>query len=188
MLLLVLTWSAGFAVFSRHAMQPPELPPRSDGIVVLTGGADRIEAGLFLLAGNRARLMLISGVNPSLDLSSLMHAYGLRLPQGGDLAGRISLGHEATTTSGNAAETATWAQDNDLHSLIVVTAGYHMQRAMAEIAAAVPDAALHAYPVLPPALLRPGSFGTLRLLVSEYSKWLLVASGLIDAAHRLESA
>ena len=181
-LVLAVVWSIGFAAFAWRATRPPGPPPRADGIVVLTGGAGRIEAALSLLAGNRARVMLISGVSPGLDLDRLMAAAGLRLSGDDGVADRIALGHAATTTFGNAAETADWARANGLHSLIVVTAGYHMQRAMAEIGAALPDAALHAYPVLPPALLRPGSFGTLRLLASEYNKWLLVASGLSRAA------
>ena len=179
-LLLVGAWSAGFAVFAWRATRPPGPPPRADGIVVLTGGAARLEAGLFLLGAGRGQLMLISGVSSSLDLDSLMWAAGLRLPRGRNLAERITLGHVATSTVGNAAETAAWARAHNLHSLIVVTAGYHMQRALAEIAAALPDTMLHPYPVLPPALLRPASFGTLRLLASEYDKWLLVASGLTN--------
>ncbi len=195
MLLLMVAWGIGFAMFAWRATRPAGPPPRADGIVVLTGGAGRIEAAFSLLAENRARVMLISGVSPNLDLDRLMHASGLRLPPDGetggggtggggrrDLTGRIVLGHVATTTFGNAAETAAWARANGLHSLIVVTAGYHMQRALAEIGAVLPDAALRAYPVLSPALLRPGSFGTLRLLVSEYNKWLLVVSGLTEAA------
>ncbi len=177
-LLLVLGWCAGFGVFAWHATRPAGPPPQADGIVVLTGGAARIEAGLFLLEAGRAQLMLISGVRSSLRLDALMAASGLRLPQGGHVAERITLGHVATSTVGNATETAAWARARNLHSLIVVTAGYHMQRALAEIAASLPGAALHPYPVLPPALLRPCSFGTLRLLAAEYDKWLLVAAGL----------
>jgi uncharacterized SAM-binding protein YcdF (DUF218 family) len=187
-LILLLAWSAGFVLFAWRATRPPGPPPQADGIVVLTGGAGRIEAALSLLAGNRARLMLISGVMHNLDLQGLMHASGLRLPAGTGLERRIALGHVATTTFGNAIETAAWAHANGLHSLIVVTAGYHMQRALAEIGAALPDTILLPYPVLPPALRRPGSFGTLRLLVSEYDKWLLVASGLTGAGHLREIA
>lgn len=181
-LLLVLAWSAGFGIFAWRATRPPGPPPRADGIVVLTGGADRVQAGLSLLQADRAQLMLISGVRPGLDLNSLIWASGLRLPREHDLAGRITLGHVATSTVGNAIEAAGWARANGLHSLIVVTAGYHMQRALAEFASRLPDEALHAYPVLPPALLRWHSLATLRLLVSEYDKWLLVASGLTNVA------
>ena len=194
-LVLVLSWTAGFILFTWHATRPPGPAPRADGIVVLTGGTSRIEVALGLLAADRARMLLISGVNPNLDLTRLMHAAGLDLGMSGQAAhppgvnalrDRITLGHAATTTFGNATETAAWAHANGLHSLIVVTAGYHMQRALAEIAIALPEVSLRPYPVLPPALQRLASFGTLRLLVSEYDKWLLVASGLTGAAHLRE--
>ena len=203
LLCAVLAWSGGFLLFAWRATRPPGALPRADGIVVLTGGAGRIEAALGLLESGRARLLLISGVSPRLDLDGVLRASGLRPPEPPDLAppdlappglappglaGRIMLGHVATDTLGNAIETADWAHANGLHSLIVVTAGYHMQRALAEIGAALPDVGLSPYPVLPPALLRPGSLSTLRLLVSEYDKWLLVASGLGGAAHLREIA
>ena len=179
-LILALAWSIGLAGFAERAMQPPPPPPLADGIVVLTGGAGRIEAALSLLEQRRARLLLISGVQPRLDLAQLLRGDGLVLPRGSGLGARITLGHAATSTVGNAIETSGWAHANGLHRLIVVTAGYHMQRALAEIGDALPNAALLPYPVLPPALLRPGSFATLRLLVTEYDKWLLVASGLSE--------
>ncbi len=159
--------------------------PASDGIVVLTGGAGRVEAGLDLLERGRAPLMLISGVAAHLGLDQVVRAVGRSVPPG--LSGRISLGHDAATTVGNAMETASWARANGLHSLIVVTAGYHMRRALAEIATALPDVALHPDPVQPPAMTRP-DLRTLRLLAEEYSKWLAVECGLTGGAHLGEVA
>ena len=71
--------------------------------------------------------------------------------------------------------------------MIVVTAGYHMRRALAEIGTALPEVSLHPDPVQPPALSRPG-IGTLRLLASEYVKWLAVELGLTGSAHLREVA
>ncbi len=178
-LVLSLAWSAGFWHFARRASQLSGPPPHGDGIVVLTGGANRIEAAIMLLAQHRAPGLLISGVRPDLDLAHLLRAAGLRLAPG--LASRIVLGHAATSTAENAIETAAWANAHDLHRLIVVTAGYHMQRALADIRMALPNATLLPYPVVPPALARPRSFATLRLLCVQYDKWLLVASGLTEA-------
>ena len=182
---LVLAWCGGFAWFAYTATWPASEVPAADGIVVLTGGAGRIEAAMTLLARNRARLMLISGVSEHLELDQVTRAAGLTVPAG--LAERIALGHSATSTVGNAMETAAWARANGLHSLIVVTAGYHMRRALAEIGTALPDMPLHPDPVQPPALTRFG-LGTLRLLASEYSKWLAVLFGLTGSAHLQEIA
>lgn len=183
--LLVVAWLAGFAWFCRDATRPAGPVPECDGIVVLTGGTGRIDAALDLLSAGHARLMLISGVSEGLDLAALLHA----ADRAEDLSldSRIALGHTATSTVGNAIETASWARANGLHSLIVVTAGYHMRRALAEIGTALPEVTLHPDPVRPPALTRVGP-GTLRLLASEYTKWLLVAFGLTGSAHLREIA
>ena len=53
----------------------------------------------------------------------------------------------AATTLGNAQETAEWSQAMRFDSLIVVTADYHMPRAMLELRGAMPDTRLTAYPV-----------------------------------------
>ncbi len=192
MLAACLAWGSGFALFAWRALQPPGPPPRGDGIVVLTGGAGRIAAAIALLEANRARLLLISGVEPNLELAGLLRASDVAVAPGSDLRSRIMLGHAATSTLGNAVETADWARANGLHRLIVVTAGYHMPRALDDIEAALPNATLLPYRVLPPGLRTrhslAGSLGVLRLLLSEYDKWLLVASGLTGVAHLREIA
>ena len=185
LVLLGLVWCGGFAWFAYSASRPARNVPDADGIVVLTGGSGRIEAGLALLEAGHGRLMLISGVPEGLKLVEVVRAAGRRVPAG--LADRISLGHNATTTVGNARETASWARANALHSLVVVTAGYHMRRALAEIGTALPDAVLYPDPVQPPAMFRP-DLGTLRLLAAEYSKWLAVECGMTGSAHLREVA
>ncbi len=183
--LFVLGWLAGFAWFAAEAMRPAGPVPKADGIVVLTGGAGRIDAALDLLAAGRAQLMLISGVSEGVELPDLLRAAGR--PDDPRYAGRIALGHAATTTIGNAMETASWARSNGLESLIVVTASYHMRRALAEIGTALPEATLIPDPIQPPAMTRP-SLSTLKLLSSEYTKWLLVVFGLTGGAHLRETA
>ena len=185
LVVLALAWCGGFAWFAYAATRPAPRIPDADGIVVLTGGSGRIEAGLDLLEQDRARLLLISGVSEHLELDQVVRATGRDVPAG--LADRVALGHTATSTIGNALETASWARANGLHSLIVVTAGYHMRRALAEIGTALPDATLYPDPVQPPALSRPDLW-TLRLLASEYSKWLAVELGLTGSAHLGEVA
>ena len=182
---LALSWCGGFAWFTYAATRPAPSVPDADGIVVLTGGAGRIEAGLDLLEQDRARLLLISGVSERLELDQVLRPAGRSVPRG--LGDRISLGHAATSTVGNAIEAPSWARANGLHSLIVVTAGYHMRRALAEISTALPDVTLYPDPVQPPAMGRTDLW-TLRLLAAEYSKWLAVECGLTGGAHLGEVA
>jgi uncharacterized SAM-binding protein YcdF (DUF218 family) len=169
--LAIVGWCAGFAWFLRATEAGPDLPPRADGIVALTGGAGRVEAGLRLLASGIAPRLLVSGVGGSVDFAALARRAGADPA----LGARVTLGRAAGTTRGNAAETAAWARANGVRSLVVVTAGYHMPRALAELARAMPAVALHPAPVGGGGVVRASR---LRLLAEEYTKWLAVESGL----------
>ena len=170
-----IAWMVGFALYAHDARLETGKPPRSDGIVVLTGGAERIETALRLLADDVAPVLLVSGVARGIDLPELAKRIQLDPAAVGT---RVTLGHEATTTIGNAAETAAWARQNRVQQLIVVTAGYHMPRALLEIGRALPDVALVAVPVQPPAMRGRIDLPTLRLLAAEYDKLLAVRFGL----------
>ncbi|OYV36450.1 MAG: hypothetical protein B7Z80_15485 [Rhodospirillales bacterium 20-64-7] len=89
-------------------------------------------------------------------------------------AAEITLGHMAGTTHGNAIEAANWAHAHHLHSLIIVTADYHMPRAMLEMRRALPGVRLVAAPVRPPGMGPRFSLKILRLLAGEYTKYLAV--------------
>ncbi len=154
---------------------------RADGIVVLTGGADRIVTGLRLLQQGRGRVLLISGVGHGAELPSLLRGTGID-PQ--NLASRVTLGRSATSTAGNADETAFWASERGLHSLLIVTASYHMPRALTELQRSLPDVRLIPVPVLPPALRGGSGLSTWRLLAQEYTKWLAAELGLARLGDR----
>jgi uncharacterized SAM-binding protein YcdF (DUF218 family) len=176
----LLAWSAGFAWFVSATSGTLAEPPAADGIVALTGGAERVETALRLLEAGRARLLLISGVGGAADFRQLARRAGVE----DDLRARVTLGRTAASTRGNAAETAEWVRANDIRSLIVVTAGYHMPRALAELSRTLPGVSLYPAPVLPPALREGGSPATLRLLAEEYTKYLAVELGLSSLGSR----
>ena len=178
-------WGAGFAHFNVQIRQPAaSLPPKADGIVVLTGGAERIETALRLLAEGRAPVLLVSGVGRGAELAEIAHRLQL---DPAALAERVTLGRTATTTIGNALETASWARAHRVHSLIVVTAGYHMPRALLEIGRELPGVALHPAPVQPPAMRGPLDLSTAKLLANEYDKLLAVRLGLTRFARAGEA-
>lgn len=175
-------WLAGFAWFAHDALRHPELPQHADAIVALTGGADRVATGLRLLEDGCCQRMLISGVGHGAELASLLRGSGGApgaLPA--NLAGLITLGRVATSTAGNADETAAWAQANHLHSLLVVTAFYHMPRALFELGRTDPALSLHPVPVSPRAA--HGGLATLSLLAAEYTKFLASTAGLTRLEH-----
>lgn len=173
-----LVWLAGFVWFVHRASIVFEPPERADGIVALTGGAGRVETALQLLAAGRARLALVSGTGGGAELGELAARAGV---DPGRIIGRVTLGRHAMSTRGNAAEAAAWARANGLRSLIVVTSGYHMPRALTEIGQAVPEATLYPVPVMPPGMQAPGGLrdaGMVRLMAAEYTKWLAARLGL----------
>ena len=134
LLVALLVWVIGFAWFVQIAGRAGQVPPHSDGIVAFTGGADRVETALRLLAEQRGDKLLLSGIGGGAELAELAPRAGVDpLP----LASRVTLGRSATTTRGNAQETAAWARANEIHSLLVVTAAYHMPRALAELSSRV---------------------------------------------------
>ena len=172
-----LAWAAGLAWFVHDAMHPAVPPPHADGLVALTGGQGRIEESLRLLARGRADRLLISGVDPHATRGDFLRRLPPPVPL--DTWTRTTLGTRATSPLGNADETAGWVREYQIHSLIVVTAGYHIRRAMMEIARAVPDVRLYGYPIRAPALAHPFHPATIRLMVVEYDKWLLACLDMV---------
>ncbi len=170
-------WLAGFAVFVAvvaHAT-PPKPLPHADGIVVLTGGDDRVSAALGLLADRAAPLLLISGAGRGTYLGDFTADDAAAATH---YAADITLGHTAASTIGNAFEASAWARLHQMRSLLLVTADYHMPRAIWLLHQHLPDVTLIAYPVRPPAMRTLLGFSTLRLLAAEYTKYLAVRSGL----------
>ena len=174
---LALLWGVGFIWFAATLPDGATAPDtRTDAIVVLTGGADRVETGLRLLSAGRAQKLFVSGVYPGVDVAQLLRVS--RLPAG-QLECCIVLGYVADTTKGNARETANWMRQNGYRSVRIVTASYHMPRSLVEFRSAMPDAVLVPHPVLPPQFHQDEWWrwpGTATLIALEYSKFLLAAA------------
>ncbi len=166
--------SVGFGLFVRQVMRPPAGPIQADGIVALTGGAQRINDALDLLAAGNGRRLLISGVNPRVTREEIVRAN----PEHRDYFGCcIDLGYRARNTIGNAIETRRWLQDHAFRSAVIVTSAYHMPRSMLELGHALPRTRLVAYPVgleaMPEHWWRDPA--TLRLLAIEYVKYVVAS-------------
>jgi uncharacterized SAM-binding protein YcdF (DUF218 family) len=170
-LIAVALWLGGYVWYVQRASAPPRALPHADGIVVLTGGSNRIERGMRLLAAGQAPLLLVSGVLPGTQAAHLALASGVDPAM---VAGRVALGFRAISTRGNAEETAGWVRRHHLRSVIVVTAFYHMPRAMAELRRSLPETRLYACPVVPTPLPGGAPLTRLWLLAKEYSKFLFV--------------
>lgn len=137
-LLIILTgfclWLAGFGCYVFWQFQATVEQPgvETDGILVLTGGTNRIHTGLMLMAAGQGGHLLISGVTPGLDKQTLIAAYDLPAVITQNLNNHccITLGEQATSTVENAVEAAPWIRENQLKTIRLVTSVYHMPRAM----------------------------------------------------------
>ena len=133
--MLFLLWFGGFIAFI--FLQAPPAPDdlATDGVAVLTGGPGRLKRGVKIMEAGLAKRMLISGVDQSVRPPELAEKAGIP-PQ--LLSCCIDLGFKASSTSTNADEVAHWVERHRYRSVRLVTAGYHMHRARAELRARLP--------------------------------------------------
>ena len=148
---------------------------KSDGIVVITGGQQRLDAGLTLLANGAASKLLISGVGTGLNKVILANDLRLSQTERDLLMCCAELEFAARDTRGNARAARHWAETNHLASLYLVTANYHMPRAKLAFEREMPHINLQYWPVSPDDL-QIDSWWTnprlVRLLAREYAKFL----------------
>jgi uncharacterized SAM-binding protein YcdF (DUF218 family) len=149
------------------------LDTKADGIVALTGAAARIPDAIELLATQRGKRLLITGVHratSSREIARITPLYSKYFTC------CIDLDRSALNTFGNALEARRWAREHNFNSLIVVTSNWHMPRAMAELAHQLPDVTLIPYPVISERVKTEpwwSNTDTARLLLGEYLKYLI---------------
>ncbi|MFM2409765.1 MAG: hypothetical protein RL481_593 [Pseudomonadota bacterium] len=166
---LLLIWMLGFAWFALFLPQPAG-KEKTDGVVVLTGGAGRIDRGLEVLEAKQARRMLISGVD--LDVKPVELAVEYKRPQA-LFTCCIDLGFRALDTRSNGLETARWVARHKVKTLRLVTHDWHMRRARLELKLALPKGVV----VIEDAVTTKPS---LVILFTEYHKyWLRGAAALV---------
>jgi len=159
---LVLLYLLGYAAFA-VLLPRPAGDERTDAVVVLTGGAYRMERGLDLLKRGVAKRMLVSGVERTVRLPELAAHY-----PGNDAQFRccVDLGREAVDTRSNAEEVARWMAKNKFGSVRLVTTDWHMPRARFELSRRLGGGA----EVVGDAVESNPRF---RQLFTEYNKYLL---------------
>ena len=148
------------------------LDHNADGIVVLTGAASRIPDAIEVLAAERGKRLLITGVHRATSAKEIARLTPLYARF---FACCIDLDRSALNTFGNALETRRWARQNNFNSLIVVTSNWHMPRAMVELEHQLPDVRLISFPVMSEKVKSEpwwSSLDTARFLFAEYLKYL----------------
>jgi len=172
LLLAVALTAIGFFIFTGSIQRSQPEPRTADGIAVLTGGVARIDEAMKLLAQQKAKRLLITGVNRTTSTEALK-----QLASEGDqlFSCCVDIDKEARNTIDNATETSQWVAQHHYNSIIVVTSNYHMPRALAELGRVMPGVTLIPYSVIDNnvRLDRWWTYpGTTRLLISEYLKYL----------------
>ncbi|HEX8124362.1 MAG TPA: YdcF family protein [Allosphingosinicella sp.] len=126
---ILLLYLLGYAMFAVALPRPADERP-TDAIVVLTGGAKRIERGLDLMARNKAKRMLVSGVARTVRQEELAAQY-----RADDSLFQccVDLGRMAVDTRSNAEEVARWMEKHKFRSMRLVTTDWHMPRARFEL-------------------------------------------------------
>lgn len=171
-------WS--FTLFWRAASAPDEATfdgRTVDAIVVLTGGGDRVAAGLDLLRLGVADRLFISGVGEKVEVADIL-ATQPGAPT--HLMDRIQIGH-ARNTVANASETAAWASENGVKRIVLVTAYYHMPRSLILFGKAAPALEVLPAPVEPAAASRAGWWRSPRgisVIAVEWLKFVATRLGL----------
>lgn len=166
---ILMAWVLGFAWFALLLPQPATAT-KTDAVVVLTGGAHRIDRGLAILEAGKAKRMLISGVDR--DVRPVELALQYRRPMK-LFECCIDLGFQSVDTRSNALETARWAARHKVKTLRLVTHDWHMRRARFELDRALPNGVTvtsDAVSTKPP----------LGILFTEYNKyWLRAVASLL---------
>ncbi|KQP11512.1 hypothetical protein ASF28_07495 [Methylobacterium sp. Leaf99] len=150
------------------------LDGRADGIVALTGGAQRIGDAIDLLANGYGRRLLITGVNERTSRDEIAR---LNPTQRHWIDCCVDLDYRARNTIGNAIETRRWMRLHRFSTVAVVTSNYHMPRTLVELDHALPGIErVVPYPVVAEGF-DAGRWwqhpSAARLLASEYLKFLV---------------
>jgi uncharacterized SAM-binding protein YcdF (DUF218 family) len=169
----------GFVRFVDSLPPPTDDRSHTDAIVVLTGGSDRVATGLALLEAGKGDRLFVSGVHPGVDAEELLRIDRNPVspaPPDPGLARRMDLGDTAGDTFGNSVETVQWMRANRYRSMRLVTADYHMRRALIEFRMEAPDIRIVPNPVHPPGMDTQRWWrdrATFNLLLGEYGKYLI---------------
>ncbi len=145
--LFLILWVSGYVLFiaSGITISHVNTSEKTDAIIVLTGGNNRIQTGLKLLHDGVSENLFITGVHPSVTKSDITNMWE-EISELPDCC--ITLGHEATTTRKNSEETDRWLKEHKINNIILVTSNYHMDRALLEFRHKMPNININTYTVI----------------------------------------
>ncbi|MFI3241005.1 MAG: YdcF family protein [Alphaproteobacteria bacterium] len=164
---IVILYVVGFILFAcKINNYDLDTTTKTQAIVVVTGGKNRIETGVELLNKKMAEKLFISGVSKTTSFKSLKI----------EKKDNIELGYDATTTLENAFEVKDWLLKNNIKSIRLVTSNYHLPRALLEIKHENKNVKIIENPIFSDNIVDKwwGSFNTSFFIFVEFNKFLCV--------------
>lgn len=173
LLIGLLVWFAGFLAFNYQINNyKTDNETKTDAIIALTGGKNRIAQAARLMDSGLADKLFISGVKKDISLKEISRIQKVNLPK----KGKIVIDDRSQNTVENAIETSEWIKKNNVHSIRLVTSNYHIPRSLEEFKSLNPKIKIIPYPVfsenVSPKWWKNG--GSFYLIASEYNKFLYV--------------
>lgn len=170
---IFLLWLCGFLWFGQKINGYAEhSDEHTDAIVVLTGGRNRIAKAIGMLNNNMTEHLFISGVEKRTTMSDIARSLKTEIIN----PDKIELGYKASNTIENAREIKEWLDKNNIKSVRLITSNYHTPRSLAELGAYHLPLKIIATPVYSEKVAKHWwqSWGTFKLIVGEYNKYLVV--------------
>ena len=169
----IMFWIGGFMIFDAYIKKSQNNTAKTDAIVVLTGGKNRISEALELFNNDMADILIISGVNDKVSINELQAQNKTLITKNKD---KIIIGREAANTNQNAIEVSDAIRRNNVRSVRLVTSFYHMPRSREEILAHNPDLEIIIHPVYSQNVSSKWwkKWNSFKLIASEFNKFAFV--------------
>lgn len=179
LLLIVLAGFVGgmFWYAGKIPSTPSSYDKPTDALIVLTGGSKRLGQGFRLLREHKGKELLITGVGKGVTLAELLAQQQVESLEDALDARAISLDYAAISTATNATAAEEWMRSKGFTTARLVTANYHMPRALLEFSAAMPGIEFIPDPVFPDQEFMLDNWyldsKSIELLASEYLKFMV---------------
>lgn len=166
-------WFAGFCLFNlKINSYRPDYETKTDAIVALTGGKNRIAESIRILNKGLADKLFISGVSEKTSIEDIQRAAEVKALD----KSKITLGKKAHNTIENASEAFEWIKSNNIEHIRLVTSYYHIPRSLQEFKLYGLRKKILPHPVYSQNVPHEWwkNWGTFKLMVSEYNKYAVV--------------
>ncbi len=173
LLVLFLAWIIGFVLFNQKINSYQiDNQTKTDAIIVLTGGRNRIIEAVRLLDDGMAERMLISGVQENISPKDIEKRNAVNLTNKPE----IEFEKQSKNTVENAIKTNEWIKQNNINSIRLVTSNYHIPRSLQEFMSQNTKLEIIINPVYSEKVSKKWwkNVGSFCLIASEYNKFLFV--------------